>query len=44
MSAKNSLNRHDFFKIGSITAGALDIASVIDLATDGEMLAANSVA
>ena len=43
MSEKNSLNRRDFFKIGGITAGALGIASVIDLATDGEMLAANDV-
>ncbi|MEM8533624.1 MAG: reductive dehalogenase [Chloroflexota bacterium] len=38
MAAKHGINRRDFFKIGGITAGALGIASVIDIATDGEML------
>ena len=42
MSTKHGINRRDFFKIGGITAGALGVASVTDLVTDGKLLTTKS--
>ncbi|MCG8353698.1 MAG: reductive dehalogenase [Chloroflexales bacterium] len=41
MAAKNGINRRDFLKIGGITAGVLGVAGIMDLVTDGEVMAAN---
>lgn len=41
MEQKDGINRRDFLKIGGITAGMLGAAGIVDLVTDGEVLATN---